>query len=204
MHRVTPLLLIAALLSFWAGGFSAVWAQASVSPADELAQLEQRIKVLDGYVESSDTPIPAYARSSRLRAQDIYQQYVEKAQTITQKLLKVKADADRQKTKYSLQRLAAISHSLDIENAAFQDSLTHGEGAFESYQLIQQAVLALNDATQYWREANQTRPLSRGTAADQAIDDEVLKIKLEQAFAAIEQLKQLDKLRTVLDKNLQE
>lgn len=164
--------------------------------------IRNKLRLLDGRVE--DGPFRAGTATLDIRAKDIYKRYLVKASTLTSKLLKIKATADIRKEKYTLQRLAAMTQSLSIENSVFKDSFENGEDQFQSYLLIQNAIANMEDAVAYWREANQTRMLYRGTALDKAEDDEVLKIKLQTAFSAIEELKGLDNVRKVLDKNLTE
>lgn len=158
---------------------------------------------LDARIQSGSAVFQAELRALNIKQRDVYQAYLDRASLITEKLIHVKALSEKRPTeRFSLQRLAALSHALSLENSAFRNSFTHGEEQFYSYQLIQQAVLAMEDAVSYWRQSNEVRQLYRGTALDLAEDDEILHLKLQTAYSAIEQLRGIEKVRHALHKNL--
>lgn len=162
------------------------------------------LQQLDARIESGPRAFQAEIKTVNIKTRDIYKAYLIKASTLTRKLTKIKSEADKRQDRFSLQRLAAMTHALSMENTTFRGTFEHGEDKFYSYQLIEKAVTSMEDAVSYWRQSNQTRQLYRGSALDKVEDDEILKLKLQAAFSAIEQLKGIENVRQVLDKNLQE
>jgi hypothetical protein len=165
-------------------------------------QVENRLKKLDGYVQSEPQFIPLQLDTTDIKIRDIYRNYLAKASAITQALLRFKSDADTHEREFTLQRLSAFSQELVAENNAFKNSFEHGEEQFESYQLIAKAILSVEDAAQYWKISSRYRVLYRGTTSDKASDDESLKIKLEAAFQAIERLQAIEEVRKALDEHV--
>jgi hypothetical protein len=164
--------------------------------------IKNRLRVIDGRVQRGPERLPTGGLD--IRNKEIYPKYLEKASVLTSKLVRIKTEADSFRENYSLQRLAALTQGLSIENTTFRDSFQNGEEQYQSYQMIQKAIQEMEDAIAYWRQANRSRMLYRGTQLEKAQDDEVLKLKLEMAFSAIEQLKGITQVRQVLDRNLEE
>jgi hypothetical protein len=101
-----------------------------------------------------------------------------------------------------LQQLGAFTQSLSAENLHFKGSFTHGEEKFQTYQLIQTAIHNLEDASNYWRIANRYRSLYRGSLREHMEDDQILKLKIQTALNAIDELKNIVHTRESLSKDL--
>lgn len=184
--------------------FSSVLALAGqrLEPIDVQAELQK----IDGYIQSSPNSEAqnneVLNHSQPLKPRDLYRQYIAKTSQISQQLLRLKQESDTRKGGFSLQRLGALTQSLAAENANLNQQIRQGETALQSYQLIQKAITTLEDTVAYWRVSNRYRSLYRGTLQDKTDDDEILRVKLEAAFQAIEELKELEKVREALDKSL--
>lgn len=207
------LLLTAVLIGFSAMGL----AQESLPPLGSGGvqplpdDLTQDLKKLDAYLYGGGVAPGLTSNSAELTPRRIYQEYLLKATQISADLLAVKArfdslSADSEgninkplpQTMMSLQKLGALTQQVSTDNTRFRDNFTHGEEAFQSYQLIQKAIRNLEEAVSYWRISNQYRALYRGEATAKDEDDEVLRVKLETALSAIEELKAIDEMRAAL------
>lgn len=145
-----------------------------------------------------------YVEASRLvgrniRAKNIYKNYLDQADSISKQLL---ATGPRLSQTLSLQQLGALTQNLSAENQRFQKAFTHGEEQFHTYQLIQTAIRNLEDACNYWRIANRYRAFHRGSGQEHASDDQILRIKLQTALNAINQLQVITHTREALTKDL--
>jgi hypothetical protein len=138
------------------------------------------------------------AANNNLTAREIYRAYVTKAEALRTDLVRVKTRMDESDWNLSLQQLGAMAQQVATRNTRFSREFKYGEDGFYSYKLIEKAARALDDAVSYWREANKYRLLYRGTAREQAEDDEVLRVKLQTALSAIEELDEFEHLQKSL------
>ncbi|MBY0449421.1 MAG: hypothetical protein K2X01_02190 [Cyanobacteria bacterium] len=148
-------------------------------------------------------PITVTLSKTSIRARDVYRRYMTQAADVSQQLLHVRQDILVNGGSVSLQRLGAISQGLNSQNVLLKNALQNGETDFESYQLIQKAIAALDDATQYWRSANRYRPIYRGAGFEENEDNQLLKVKLQTAMTAIEQLQRIVDTQNTLQKGLE-
>ncbi len=148
-------------------------------------------------------PSQAILGKTSIQARVIYQGYLERAVGVTDELMLLREVLNQQGGQLSLQRLGAFTQALKRENHLFKDTFTHGETEFTSYQLIQTAVSRLEDALNYWRQANRYRRGYRGSVLAREEDDEVLKIKLQQARQAIEELHVITEARKALERDIE-
>lgn len=138
--------------------------------------------------------------TASLESRQIYRDYLIKSQKIRDDLLMVKSRMDSTNWTLSLQQLGALSQGVSAQNTRFSRMFNHGEEGFRSYQLIQKAIHSLEEAIGYWRLSQQYKKTFRATAREQAADDQVLKIKLQTALTAIEDLKALKDMQIALKK----
>lgn len=138
--------------------------------------------------------------TASLESREIYRDYLIQSQKIRDDLLDIKAKMDATQWTLSLQQLGALSQGVSAQNTRFSRMFHHGEEGFRSYQLIEQAVHSLEEAIQYWRLSQQYKKTFRETAREQAADDQVLRIKLQTALTAIEDLKALKDMQLALKK----
>jgi hypothetical protein len=174
-------------------------ANARFTQGDNLAEVRQDLAKIDEKAAQG-----LYAEASRLvgrniSTRDIYRSYLEQADSISRQLLAIQP---RLSQTLSLQQLGALTQSLSAENQRFRNAFTHGEEQFYTYQLIQTAIQNLEDACSYWRIANRYRALYRGSGQEHASDDQILRIKLQTALNAIDQLKVITHTRESLAKDL--
>lgn len=134
-----------------------------------------------------------------IKARDIYRYYLVRADGLSKQLLSVRP---RLTETFTLQQLGAFTQNLTAENRRFKSSFTHGEEKFQTYQLIQTAIHNLEDASNYWRIANRYRALYRGTLREHMEDDQILKLKIQTALNAIDELKTIVHTRESLTKDL--
>jgi hypothetical protein len=188
-----------------------------------LQQVQNDLKVLDDslmrpvqvhHIEnqakqpSEETVIPLSAIKNDVKARDVYRQYLAKASHISAELLNLRDQLDKSSLKinneFTLQRLAALSQQISLDHQAFQSGFEHCEDSFYSYRLIDKAVKNLADAVRYWRLSQRYQTMYRGSANEQASDDEVLILKLTAARQAIDELKTVMDVRQALDADLKE
>lgn len=184
-----------------------IWAQSTPPGASDADLLEEKLQRIDEKGQSQGRrTFQIRATSSVVRPKNNYALYQRLAAGLVAKLLRIKAENDSQSTpySYSLQRLAAITHSVSVENQALHVALEGEENRYQSYQKILQAVTALEEATQYWRQSNEAQNLGRGSRQDTNQDQEIVRIKLQSAMGAIEELKEFEALKLTLDKNIRE
>ena len=186
---------------------SCVWAQGTPPGVSDADLLEEKLQRIDEKGQSQGRrTFQIRATSSVVRPKNNYALYQRLAAGLVAKLLRIKAENDQQSTPYaySLQRLAAITHSVTVENQALHVALEGEENRYQSYQKILQAVTSLEEATQYWRQSNEAQNLGRGSRQEATQDQEIVRIKLQSAMGAIEELKEFEALKMTLDKNIRE
>ncbi len=167
--------------------------------ATDINDVRSDLAVLDAQIYGSATANVPQLTGTRLKARDLYHAYLARASTLTNSLYKVKKEITLNQNSLSLQHLGALTQRLSSENRQFADTFKYGEEAFQSYQLIQKAVLNLEEAVEYWRLANKYRKLYRGSVLEKAEDDEILQVKIQTALTAIEDLKKIEAMRKALD-----
>jgi hypothetical protein len=158
----------------------------------DLAQIDQ--KAAEGMYGEASVLV-----GRNIKARDIYKNYLERAEGISGQLLSVRP---RLTETFTLQQLGAFTQSLSAENLRFKGTFTHGEEKFQTYQLIQTAIHNLEDASNYWRIANRYRSLYRGSLREHMEDDQILKLKIQTALNAIDELKSIVHTRESLSKDL--
>jgi hypothetical protein len=139
-----------------------------------------------------------------IKPRDFYPAYLAQVSEITQDLLHVREILQSHQQSLTLQQLGALTQRLSVSRNSLQKKLIHGEEAFNTYQLIDKAVSNLEEAIEYWRVANRTRPWIRGGIPERQEDDEILKLKLQTAVNTIDELKELVKTRKNLSDGLDE
>lgn len=200
---ITALALGMAFISILYPSFAPAWGQANRTSDTDL--LEEKLRLIDERGQSTDRrTFQIRATSTVVKPKDIYSRYQQLAAALTAKLIRIKREAEQSNSSYSLQRLAAISHSVSVEHEALHVELEGGETQFQSYRLIQRAVLALEEATDYWRESNKAKDLGRGSQQEETMDQELIRLKLQTAMSAIDELQQFDKVRNTLDQNIKD
>lgn len=167
--------------------------------APDIEQVRLDLRKIDAVVYGGGVAGQPPLSGAGLTARDIYRAYIVKAADIRTDLLRVKTRMDTSDWNLSLQQLGAMAQQVSARNTRFSREFKYGEEAFYSYQLIEKAVTALEDAISYWREANRYRLLYRGTAREHAEDDEVLRLKLQTALSAIDELNAFQDLQASLD-----
>jgi hypothetical protein len=186
---------------------SNAWAQNTPPGASDADLLEEKLQRIDEKGQSQGRrTFQIRATSSVVRPKNNYALYQRLAAGLVAKLLRIKAENDQQSTpySYSLQRLAAITHSVTVENQALHVALEGEETRYQSYQKILQAVTSLEEATQYWRQTNEAQSLGRGSRQEANQDQEIVRLKLQNAMGAIETLKEFEALKMTLDQNVRE
>ncbi len=173
--------------------------------ADNLEQIREDLSVVDAQVFAPGTggspPVQVILEKTDIKTRDIYRAYLEKASTITGELMMVRDVMERQQGELSLQQLGSLLQALKAQNRHFRDAFEHGEEEFQSYRLIQKAVDNLDDAWRYWRSADRYRRVHRPTVLNEMENDRILRIKLQAARQAIEELHDINAVRQALDRN---
>jgi hypothetical protein len=139
-----------------------------------------------------------------IKARDIYRLYLERASSLSEELLAIRQRLEGQENTLSLQELGAITQRLSLDNLGFKGTFKHGEERFQTYQLIQKAIINLEEAIDYWRTANHYRRFFRGGQWERVEDDQILKTKLQTAMNTIDELKGIIDTRNALSKDLLE
>ena len=178
-------------------------AQPAAEPFD-LDAVRADLNQIDVRVSAGEFHDAAVLVGQDIKARDINGNYLKKASGISETLLKVRTRVAQHDNTLSLQQLGALSQRLTAENRGFRDSFQHGQESFQTYQLIQKAVVNLEDAISYWRLSNHYRFLYRGSVLEQAEDDEILKVKIQTAMNAIDELKGIVETRQALGRDLEE
>jgi glutamate mutase epsilon subunit len=169
-----------------------------------MAEIRQDLNKIDSYSADGGYVNASVIVGRSIKARDIYRSYLERAAVLSGGLLKVRQHLDLNDRSMTLQELGAMTQRLSAENLHFRGSFHHGEERFQTYRLIEKAITNLEDALNYWRAANKYRPLYRGSAREVREDDEVLRIKLQTAVNAIDELKIIEDTREALSKDLTE
>jgi hypothetical protein len=178
----------------------------SAQPAEplDMAQVREDLAVIDARVSTGAYENGELVVGETIKARDIYRTYLKKAAELSEELVSVRQKLDLNKQTVSLQQLGAMSRNLTAENAHFKDTFRFGEDKFQTYQLIEKAVYNLEDAIKYWQMTNRFRWLYRGSSGERDEDDAILKIKLQTAVNAIDELKVILETRETLSRNLDE
>lgn len=137
-----------------------------------------------------------------LKARSLYRAYLKQASVISDELLDIRKRMQAQAGTITLSQLGALVQSLSSENKRFKQSFTHGEEKFQSYRLIEKALTNLEDSIHYWRLSNHFRTSARGGAQERVEDDEILKVKLQTALNAIQELERITATRKALTQQL--
>ncbi len=159
---------------------------------------------IDAHISAGDYAEASALVGQDIKARDIYTEYLAKASGISENLLRIRKQIELNDRTLTLQQLGALTQRLSAENMRFRDSFTHGQEKFQTYLLIQKAIENLEDAIRYWRISNHYRYIYRGSLMEQAEDDEILKIKIQTALNAIDELKGIMATREALGKDLEE
>lgn len=198
-------ILLACFLPIWAAEPEAV---PTLPPLNvDLEKVRQDLQKLDVKVQYGVTPVTTEkdlpgTNGETIKSQQLYQAYRKQIAGITKSLVDMKDKLDNRNTdpSFNLQQLGAMSHGLATRNKQVRHGFKHGEEDLQSYQLIDQAVRALDEAVTYWRSVYHYRQQYRGNAWEQTDDDDVVRIKLETALTAIDSLKQLQDTQAILKK----
>lgn len=198
--------LIANLFLFheWAVANQPVMAQPQANQHQDLAELRQNLSQIDQDASQGLFANATVLVGRNLQARNIYRHYLEHAEPISQQLLSLRVYLAQNDQVLNLQQLAAKTQSLSTANQRFRTSWIHGEERFQSAKLIQNAVHNLEDAIHYWRIANQYRTLYRGSTQEHREDDQILRLKIQAALTAIDQLQIIVDTRKALSKDLSE
>jgi hypothetical protein len=124
-----------------------------------------------------------------------YPAYVRHTHALTQKLIDLGPKLSGQWL--SLQQLVAITHDLHLMRTPYQ--WERGEANLFSLQLINTALAALDDATQFWLDGNELRYLIGENESYYPFNRAYIQQKLALVLHCIEDLKTLQTLRTTLD-----
>jgi hypothetical protein len=192
------------LFAGWAIAEKTIRTGTSFPDKAELEAVKRDLAEID-----SDASAQAYGNASviigqDIKARDVYRLYLKHAEGISADLLNVRKQLDLQARTVNLQQLGALTQRLSLDNARFKNAFTHGEEEFHTYQLIEKAVISLEDAVRYWRIANEYRPIYRGSAREKGEDDEILKLKLQTAMNAADALSAIIDTRKALEQDLDE
>lgn len=175
---------------------------AEIHTSAELEQVKRDLGALDNYAAGGQYLEASVVAGRDLKARDIYRGYLAKASEISTELLSVGKKLDTQSRMISLQQLGALVQRLSLDNAQFKNTFRHGEEQFQTYQLMQKAITNLEEAIQYWRMANQYRRIYRSAQTDQDADREIVRLKLQTAINAIDELKVIVDTRNALNQDL--
>ncbi|MGE0200611.1 MAG: hypothetical protein AB7P76_06550 [Candidatus Melainabacteria bacterium] len=139
-------------------------------------------------------------QTGSLPAPRAYQQYVQHAAQLSVDLLNIRNRMDRSDWTLTLQQLGALSQQVALERNALKAGFQHGEEAYYSFRLMDEAISGLEEAIGYWQITNRFRRVHRATVIEKAEDDEVLMRKLQTAFSRIDALEKVQKTRSGLNK----
>lgn len=181
-----------------------VKAAASYADRAELEAVRRDLEKIDAYASEGIYDNASVIVGRDIRARDIYRAYIEKAADISGSLISIRPRLEMQDETLTLQQLGALSQRLSAQNSRFRDGFKHGENKFHTYRLIETAVTNFEDAINYWRLSNHYRKTYRGAARERIEDDEILKIKLQMAMNAIDELKVILQAREKLNRDLEE
>lgn len=181
-----------------------VKATASYVDRAELEAVRRDLEKIDAYATEGIYGSASVIVGRDIRARDIYRAYIEKAAQLSSNLITIRPKLEAQDETLSLQQLGALAQRLSAQNSQFRDSFKHGESKFQTYRLIETAVINFEDAINYWRLSNRFRKTYKGSARERIEDDEILKIKLQTAMNAIDELKVIMQTRDKLTRDLEE
>ena len=188
----------------WGVAEKTVQAGARYSNQPAVDELRRDLAKIDEFSADGGYEDAAVIVGQDIRARTIYRHYIKKASGISEDLFTIRKRLSLQGDSITLQQLGAMSQRLSQENLQFRDSFRHGEEQFHTYHLIQTAITNLEDAIEYWRIGNRYRRVYRGALRDRIEDDEILKVKLQAAVNAIEELNTIRETREALAKELDE
>ncbi len=192
------------LFSEWGMAEKTVQAGARYTNSAELEGLKRDLDQIDGFASQGLYAEASVIVGKDIRARDVYQKYIKRAAGISNLLLGVKQKLNEQGDTVTLQQLGAICQRASLDNTRFRDTFSHGEDQFQTYRLIQKAIVNLEAAISYWRISNKYRKVYRGGARERMEDDEILKTKLVNAMNAIDELKTIMATREALSRDLEE
>ncbi len=179
--------------------------QAHAEDPFDFAQVQADLQKIDVKVQYGVSPAPEAlpgTHGETIKSQQIYQAYRLQIAGLTKSLLEMKDRLDHRDTdpSFNLQQLGAMSHGLVTRSQQVRSVFKHGEADLQSYQLIDQAVKSLDEAVTYWRGVTRYRAQYRGESWEQTDDEDVIRIKLENALTAIDTLRQLQDTQAILNK----
>lgn len=205
-YVLSSIVLVVAVCLFteWGMAEKTVQAGASYSDKSELDAVKADLNKIDDYAAAGSYENASAIVGQDIKARGIYKAYLSRASEISNELLWVRKRLDLQDRTLTLQQLGALAQKLSLDNKRFRGTFTHGEEQFQSYQLIEKAVINLEDAISYWRLSNRFRRMYRGSASQKQEDAELLQTKLQTAMNAIEELNAIIETRDALSKDLQE
>jgi hypothetical protein len=192
------------LFSEWVLAEKTVKVKASYSTSPGLDDIRKDLAQLDAYASEGNYGAAGVLFGKDIKARDVYKVYLSRASKMSDELLDVRLTMLSRANTLSLQELGALAQRLSLNNNSFKRGFTHGEQQFQTYKLIEKAVTNLEDAITYWRISNRYRHWYRGSVTDHAADDEILKVKLETAMNAIDELKAIVEAREALTRDLVE
>jgi hypothetical protein len=181
-----------------------VHAKARFTDSPELSEVRRDLAKIDQDAANGIYDDASAIVGKDIKARDIYRRYIQRASSISEQLLSLRPRLTQNNQTMSLQQLGAFAQNLSAENQRFAGTFTHGEENFQTYQLIQTAITNLEDAINYWRISNRYRNLYRGSQKEQDQDQQILRLKIQTALNAIDQLKTIIQTREALSKDLAE
>jgi hypothetical protein len=174
-------------------------------PSPESESLEAILKNLKQLDRMKDTPRfespvdpvrrPQEFYSSKIR----YETYLKKASPLYKQLLLVQKRMDKPpKEGYRLQPMAALNFQSLMLFETLLPQLSEEELRFQSFKLMSQAVLKLDEAVQAWRQQNSMSPPYRSERSALEDDNYVLDLKLQSAQEALAELKRFNEMHDIL------
>jgi hypothetical protein len=200
-------------LPFWqigvwlllAGAGLTCWADYPNPPKGEqaLPSVLEQLKVLDTIKDPvyQESPLdPVYRKPEKNTSRKRYQAYLNKVKPLYDFLMFLQQRLELSpRDQMTLQLWAAESqHGVLLYNTV-TPQLSEAELQFESFQLMQKAVLSLQEAVAYWKGSNALIPTYRTSEQALGEDSYVIQTRFQGMRVAFDDLKQLRQLYRYLE-----